>query len=47
MKRPLKIALLILLFITISMGSGFYYVFRSLNDPLDPSIDPNVSDSTR
>ena len=46
MKRPLKIALLILLFITISMGSGFYYVFRSLNDPLDPSIDPNVSDST-
>jgi len=46
MKRPLKIALFLLLFITLSMGSGFYYVFRGLNDPLEPGAEPNTSDST-
>ena len=43
MKRPLKIALCILLFIILSMGSGFYYVFRGLNDPLVPNSDQNTS----
>ena len=43
MKRPLKIFLCILLFIILSMGSGFYYVFRGLNDPLEPGLDPNSS----
>jgi len=46
MKRPLKVALLLLLFITLSMGSGFYYVFRSLNAPIEPGSKPNTSDST-
>ena len=43
MKRPYKIALCILLFIILSMGSGFYYVFRGLNDPLVPNSDQNTS----
>lgn len=46
MKRPLKIALFILLFITFSLGSGFYYVFRGLNDPIEPDLDSNTSTST-
>jgi len=46
MKRPLKIALFILLFITFSLGSGFYYVFRGLNAPIESGSDPNTSTST-
>ncbi|NLZ53894.1 MAG: LCP family protein [Thermoanaerobacteraceae bacterium] len=46
MKRPLKIALFILLFITFSLGSGFYYVFRGLNDSIEQGLDPNTSTST-
>ncbi len=38
MKRPLKIALFILFFIMISLGSGFYYVYWSLNNLTDPGL---------
>ncbi|HHX23228.1 MAG: LCP family protein [Tepidanaerobacteraceae bacterium] len=45
MKRPLKILLFILIFIVLSMGSGFYYVARNLNDSLDPNIEsPSSTD---
>jgi hypothetical protein len=45
MKRPLKILLFILIFIVLSMGSGFYYVARNLNDSLDPDIEsPSSTD---
>ncbi len=42
MKRPLKIALAVFLFIILSMGSGFYYVFKGLNDPIEPDPDSNI-----
>ncbi len=45
MKRPLKIALSILLFIVLSLGSGFYYTLRSLNAPLEAGSDPNTSNT--
>jgi len=45
MKRPLKIALSIFLFIVISLGSGFYYTLRSLNAPLEPGYDSNTSNT--
>lgn len=45
MKRSLKIALSILLFIALSLGSGFYYTLRSLNAPLEAGSDPNTSNT--
>lgn len=45
MKRPLKIALSILLFIVLSLGSGSYYTLRSLNAPLEAGSDPNTSNT--
>ncbi|HHY41856.1 MAG TPA: LCP family protein [Thermoanaerobacterales bacterium] len=46
MKRPFKIALFILVFIAFSLASGFYYVYWSLKNPIEPGLDPDTPTST-
>ncbi len=46
MKRPFKIALFILVFIVFSLGSGFYYVYWSLKNPIEPGLDQDTPTST-
>ena len=43
MKRPLKIFLFIIFFIILSLGSGFYYVARTLNNPSEPNNTDIIS----
>ncbi|WP_213995762.1 LCP family protein [Tepidanaerobacter syntrophicus] len=45
MKRPLKIAVAILLFIVFSLGSGFYYTVRTMNMAAEHNEDSVISNT--